>query len=64
MTYNQYDYQNYHPILDSKKRNVKIVRDQDQMYIMGIFPEFPDCWIKGTVSGNNLIFDNCLYMII
>ena len=59
MTYNQYDYQNYHPILDSKKRNVKIVRDQDQMYIMGIFPEFPDCWIKGTVSGNNLIFDNC-----
>ncbi|GEM_PF-1650104 len=42
----------------ASSRDVVIVRDESDMYIKGVFAEYPDAWLKGTVDGNHLRIDN------
>ena len=56
-------YDNYSSVLwrdagpKGMSRDVAIVRDNDNLYIKGIFQEYPDAWIKGTVHDKQLMFE-------
>lgn len=39
-------------------RDVVLVRDGKDMYIRGIFGDYPEAWVKGTVNGSELSFEN------
>lgn len=38
-------------------REVRIVRDGDNIYVQGIFPSYSESWTLATVSGNELQFE-------
>lgn len=41
---------------------VSVAFDDNDMYIQGIFKDFPNSWIKGTKEGNKVIFKSPQYM--
>lgn len=55
LTYDNYRYLangNSGPEYHDITRDVTIVRDGGDIYIKGVFKEYPDAWIKGDISGN------------
>ena len=44
--------------LGNLKREVVLVRDGNDVYILGIFSEYAGSWIKGTVDGDRLVIPN------
>lgn len=55
LTYDNYRYLVYgssRPEYHGVTRDVTVVRDGGDIYIKGVFKEYPDAWIKGDVSGN------------
>ncbi len=46
----------------SLSRDVVIVRDESELYIKGIFAEYPDSWLKGTVDGSNFKIGNTQFL--
>lgn len=61
-------YDDYHAMLDIKEdekqkykdlsREVTILRDGDEISLKGIFAEYPDAWVKGTIKGNKVYIGN------
>ena len=61
-------YDDYHSMLDineSEKqkyknlsREVTILRNGDEISIKGIFAEYSDAWVKGTIKGNKVYIGN------
>lgn len=46
------------PLIPDKERLVTIVRDNDQLYVKGMFEAYPDSWIHATVLwGKRIVFD-------
>ena len=58
LTYDNYKSNVNSMIPRNLSRDVYIVRDNDNLYIKGIFPEYPEAWIKGTVSNDRLLFQD------
>lgn len=58
MTY--YDYRGIVNAEDNYKytRPVTFVWDKNTLYVKGIFSDYADSWIKATVSGNEITFDD------
>ena len=65
----QMTYDDYHSVLmalspaENEKYkdfscNVTVVRDGNEISIKGLFAEYPDAWIKGTVKGNMVFIGN------
>ena len=63
----QLTYDDYHvlvspsderPEFQNLTRNVTVIRDGNELSIKGIFPEFPDSWIKFTIKQDNHYFTN------
>ena len=44
--------------LGNLKKEVVLVRDGNDVYILGIFSEYAGSWIKGTVNGDRLVIPN------
>ena len=44
--------------LGNLKKEVVLVRDGNDVYILGIFSEYAGSWIKGTVDGDRLVIPN------
>ena len=40
------------------KKEVVLVRDGEDIYIQGLFSEYANSWIKGTVNGDRLVIPN------
>lgn len=51
-------YEDNNPEYHNLSRDLTIVRDGNDLYIQGIFNEFKDRWIKGTINGNELYIEN------
>ncbi|MBQ9203603.1 MAG: chitobiase/beta-hexosaminidase C-terminal domain-containing protein, partial [Prevotella sp.] len=43
-------------------RQIKISFVNNDVYICGLYPKFPNSWIKGTISGNTVTFDSFQYL--
>lgn len=46
----------------SLEYTVNVAFDENDMYIQGIFKDFPNSWIKGTKDGDKVIFKSPQYM--
>ena len=64
MTYDDYR-SNLLDLSESEKQeyinfssDVTVLRNGDEISIKGLFTEYPDAWIKGTISGNKVYIGN------
>ncbi|MDE7376233.1 MAG: hypothetical protein K2N16_05240, partial [Muribaculaceae bacterium] len=55
----QVDSENLTPVTN---QNVKVAFTGNDVYVQGLFTDFPTSWIKGTKSGNNYVFANLQYV--
>lgn len=65
MTFDNYRYifWNDKPEYHNLTRDMTIARNNDELYIKGIFRDFPDCWIKGTVMDSRyLVIEDSQYL--
>lgn len=45
-----------------KNRNVQVGFDGSDIYVQGLFAEFPTAWVKGTVAGDVVTFENLQFV--
>lgn len=45
-----------------KNQGVSVAFDGSDVYIQGIFSSFPTAWVKGTIDGTEVSFDNFQYI--
>lgn len=45
-----------------KNQSVNVAFFDNDVYVQGISPAFPDAWVKGTISGNAVKFDKFQYV--
>ena len=58
MKFNDYRHVKYLGYEQIYERPVTLVWGDQTVYIKGIFSDYPDSWVKGTVSGNEIRFDD------
>ena len=44
------------------KARPEVAFDGDDVYVKGIFTDFPEAWVKGTIDGTTVTFKNCQYL--
>lgn len=44
------------------KARPEVAFDGDDVYVKGIFTDFPESWVKGTIDGNTVTFKNLQYL--
>lgn len=61
----QMTYDDYRVLIDSHNpefkniiRDVTVLKDGDDISIKGLFAEYPDAYVKGTIKGDNVLIDN------
>lgn len=47
---------------DLVKSTVNVAFDGSDLYIQGIYADYPDAWIKGTISGSTVTFETGQYI--